>query len=320
MKIWKAALGAAGAAFAAAGAMEVHYASGRARKRMELTAESLRGTTYAHFAGPVLAGARWIAEQPAQTLRVVSYDGKLLYADFLPCMNAKGTVLLFHGYRSCAAFDFAAYAQFLHEQGYHLLLCDQRAHGRSQGRHITFGVRERYNVLSWVTYLAQMLGTEHPLYLMGVSLGATTVLLSSCFRFPANVRGVIADCGFTSPDAIFRDVVRQHCPHLPVGAALLPMRTLAPLIGGYRLRECSTLDALRAAHYPVLFLHGEEDTFVPCRMSQEAYLACRTEKRLVLVPGARHAQSALVAPEQVQQAVAIFLQAHLDAEKTEEQA
>ena len=96
-----------------------------------------------------------------QTLRVMSYDGKMLSARFLPREDAKGTILLFHGYRSSGLLDFGPELEFLHRQGYNLLLCDQRAHGASQGRYMTFGVRERYDVLSWVTYLAQMLGAGH---------------------------------------------------------------------------------------------------------------------------------------------------------------
>ena len=168
---------------------------------------------------------------------------------------------------------------------------------------------------SWVTYLAQMLGLDQPLYLMGVSMGATSVLLASCFEFPANVRGIIADCGFTSPDAILRHVARQRFPRLPAGAALAPMRVLAPVLAGYRLAGCSTVAALRAANYPVLFIHGEADTFVPCRMSEEGYLACRTEKSLLRIPGARHAQSALIAPERVLPAVAGFLKNHLQQQE-----
>ena len=308
-------LTAAAAVFTGTGLCELCYAGAPERHTGALTREALQGTTYAHFADEVLAGADWIARQERQTLRVMSYDKKRLTADFLPCERAVGTILLFHGYRSCAQYDFAAYAQFLHEQGYNLLLCTQRAHGASGGSFITFGARERYDVLSWVTYLAQMLGFDHPLYLIGVSMGATSVLLASCFEFPANVRGIIADCGFTSPDAILRHVARQRFPRLPAGAALAPMRALAPVLAGYRLAGCSTLAALHAANYPVLFIHGEADTFVPCRMSEEGYLACRTEKELLRIPGARHAQSALVAPERVLPAVADFLKNHLQQQE-----
>ena len=305
-------LAAAAAVFTGTGLAELCYAGAPERHTGELTGQALRGTTYAHFSDAVLAGAGWIARQETTPLRVMSYDGKWLTAEFLPCEDAVGTILLFHGYRSCALYDFAAYAQFLHGQGYDLLFCTQRAHGASGGQFITFGARERYDVLSWVTYLSQMLGVDHPMYLMGVSMGATSVLLASCFDFPANVRGIIADCGFTSPDAILRHVARQRFPKLPAGAALFPMRVLAPVLAGYRLAGCSTPEALRTANCPVLFIHGEADTFVPCRMSEEGYLACRTEKELLRIPGARHAQSALVAPERVLSAAAAFLKKHLN--------
>ena len=164
-----------------------------------LTEDYIRRSSFAKWTDSLFFGAEWFRLQKPETLHVVSYDGKLLSARFLPCDNARGTILLFHGYRSSALLDFGLEVEFLHKQGYNLLLCDQRAHGASQGRFLTFGVRERCDVLSWVTYLAQRLGPEHPMYLSGMSMGATTVLMASCFEFPANVRGIVADCGFTSP-------------------------------------------------------------------------------------------------------------------------
>ena len=207
--------------------------------------------------------------------------------------------------------------EFLHKQGYNLLLCDQRAHGASQGRFLTFGVRERCDVLSWVTYLAQRLGPEHPMYLSGMSMGATTVLMASCFEFPANVRGIVADCGFTSPWDIMKSVLHARCKWLPAAPLLLALNVFSTLLGGFSLRECSTTGAVAAAaaKYPILFIHGKADDFVPTRMSQEAYDACASEKRLVLIDGAAHAKSYITDPARVQSALEDFFENHLPKEE-----
>lgn len=108
-----------------------------------LTEAYIRRSSFAKWTDSLFFGAEWFRLQKPETLHVVSYDGKLLSARFLPCDNARGTILLFHGYRSSALLDFGLEVEFLHKQGYNLLLCDQRAHGASEGRFLTFGVRER---------------------------------------------------------------------------------------------------------------------------------------------------------------------------------
>lgn len=279
-----------------------------------LTEEYLRGTSRAKWAEDFVFSSDWFYAQKPQTLRVMSYDGKMLSARFLPREDAKGTILLFHGYRSSGLLDFGPELEFLHRQGYNLLLCDQRAHGASQGRYMTFGVRERYDVLSWVTYLAQMLGAEHPMFLSGMSMGATTVLLASCFTFPANVRGVIADCGFSSPYAIMNCVLNERCKWLLAGLVLHPTDLFTRVFAGFSLHECATTDAVAATNLPVLFLHGSADHFVPCRMSQEAYDACAGERKLLLISGAGHARAYLTDPPRVQSAMEDFLENHLTKE------
>ena len=280
----------------------------------DLTQDYLSKTSRAKWAEDFVFASDWFHAQKPQTLRVMSYDGKMLSARFLPREDAKGTVLLFHGYRSSGLLDFGPEIEFLHRQGYHVLLCDQRAHGASEGRYMTFGVRERYDVLSWVTYLSQMLGPEHPMYLSGMSMGATTVLLSSCFEFPANVRGILADCGFSSPYAIMKSVLNERCKWLLANLILTPTDLFCRIFAGFSIRECATTDAVSVTKYPILFLHGADDHFVPCRMSQEAYDACRSEKKLLLIQGAGHARAYVTDTPRVQSVLEEFLENHLPKE------
>jgi fermentation-respiration switch protein FrsA (DUF1100 family) len=273
--------------------------------------ENLEHSHYEPIAGEMLAGMAFIREHRPETLTVTSFDGLKLSATFVPHPGARGTLLLFHGYRSSALVDFAISAPFYWAQGFNLLLPDERSHGASEGRYITFGVRERRDVESWVGVMAARLGPEEPLYLGGLSMGAATVLMASEYDFPANVRGIIADCGFTSPYEIQKSVMRGMHKPLPVGLLLLLMDLYTRVFAGYALREASTLDAVAKTKYPILFIHGTGDSFVPCRMSQEAYDACRSEKKLVLVEGAEHAMSYLKDRPRVQAATEAFFDEHL---------
>ena len=145
-------------------------------------------------------------------------------------------------------------------------------------------------------------------------MGATTVLLASALELPPSVRGVIADCGFSSPEAIMRSVLRAHVKWLPAGPLLGLMDACTRAFAGFSIKEASTLDAVSKTKRPILFIHGTADTFVPCAMSQAAYDVCASEKQLILVDGARHGYSYLVDRPRVQAALAAFLEKYTSQE------
>jgi fermentation-respiration switch protein FrsA (DUF1100 family) len=273
--------------------------------------EAVKHSIYAPYADDLLGGMEFLDAHGTETLSVTSYDGLTLRARLLKQENARGAVLLFHGYRADHRCDFAACAPFYWAQGFSLLLPDERACGMSEGRYITFGVRERRDVYTWVCEAAKRFGKDCPIYLGGLSLGAATVLMASEYDFPANVRGIVADCGYTSPYEIQKSVLHALHPHLPTGLPLFLMNLYTRVFAGFGLKEASAAKAVKKTNYPILFIHGSGDTFVPCRMSQENYDACRSEKRLVIVEGAEHAMSYYKDRPRVQAALEEFLNGHL---------
>ena len=142
------------------------------------------------------------------------------------------------------------------------------------------------------------------MYLDGISMGAATVLMASEFDLPASVRGIIADCGYTSPRDILCKVIRQ-C-HLPVTPVYFLVRLGARVFGRFDPEAASAARALEKCRVPVLFIHGEADDFVPCDMSRENYAHCAAPKTLITVPGADHGFSYLVDMDGVEAALRRF--------------
>jgi len=278
-----------------------------------LDPEVVKQTDWIHYEPHISNASAWLKTQPVQELRVVSYDNKLLYGRFIPAEHAKATIIQFHGYRSHFAVDFSASMRFYNEHGYNLLMVDQRAHGQSEGRWITFGVKERLDVLSWTTYVAMMLGEDHPIFLGGLSMGGTTVCMAADMEFPANVRGIIADCGFTSPADILGELAEQRY-HVSRKLAVPFLNVFARLFAGFSVYEWSTIDALQNTRLPVAFFHGESDTMVPCSMSVRSHAACAGEALLLTFPGAEHGVSWLSDPSRYKEALLGFLDAHLAEE------
>ena len=250
-------------------------------------------------------GADWIRAQEKETLEMKSFDGLTLRGCYIPCEGATRCALLFHGYHGYPHTDFAPLMRFYHELGCNIFYADERAMNSSDGRIITFGVHESRDLFDWV----KLVNERYPgqkLFLGGVSMGASTVLYATRFELPENLLGIVADCGFTSPYEIIKHVMRQNFPFLPLWL-LVPEEWLCRLIGRFSMKDCDTRELLRNAKQPVLFIHGTDDDFVPTEMSREGFEACASPKKLVLIPGAGHACSAMQEPETVRSAIRGFL-------------
>ena len=245
-------------------------------------------------------------QKPHETVRVRSYDGLTLVGEFYPHPEARGTILMFHGWRGSPRSDFGCAMKAYYTKGLNLLLVHQRTQGESEGRFITFGIRESRDVHTWVSWHGQRFGKEAPVLLTGISMGATTVLMSAGRPYEANVRGIIADCGFTSPREIIASVVRKR--GLPAFPFVPLMNVWARLLAGFGFREYSTVEAVRDLKLPVFFAHGEADSFVPCHMTKEAYEACGSpDKTLLMVPKAGHGAAYLVDRERYENLIADFV-------------
>lgn len=252
------------------------------------------------------SGEEWIRAQPMETVFIQSHDGLKLAAHYLDA-HSKKTLILLHGYRSRAYRDFSCVAEYYRSLGFNLLFVDQRAHGESEGKYICFGALERLDCVRWAEYIDRRVGGE--IFLDGISMGASTVLMAAGERLPASVRGIIADCGFTSPGAIMKKVMTTdlRIPSWP----LFPMVSLLfRLRAGFDVESPSTVQAMERNRLPVLFLHGTADRFVPCAMTEEAYAACLSEKELILVEGAGHGASYLVDEARCRSALERFLSKH----------
>ena len=162
---------------------------------------------------------------------------------------------------------------------------------------------------SWIDFHNENFG-DFPIVLSGLSMGASTMLYLADKNLPDNVRGIIADCGFTSPKEILASVFRNVI-HLPAAPTLLAAELFARIFGGFSFTQEDTRISLRKSKIPVLMVHGVDDDFVPCEMTKQGYAACIGPKELLLVDGAEHGVSFLVAREEYTKMVCEFLTKYL---------
>jgi len=253
--------------------------------------------------------------------RVKELIAKLEATDFEPvqCMSEDGLILtgryyhlsdhapldiMVHGYRSCSSIDFCGGFQMARELNHNVLLIDQRACGGSEGRSITFGIKERRDLLNWITYAICRFGEDVEINLFGVSMGAATVLMINDLELPGNVKRIIAD----SPYDVPKDIIMKVARNMGFPDAVWPLIWLAArLCCRIDITESSALDGVRRCKVPLLIFHGEADQLVPCEMSRTLYEAAPEGTRLVTVPGADHVASMLADRETYRAAVWEFM-------------
>lgn len=251
-------------------------------------------------------------EIPYKEAVVTSYDGLRLFGKcYIASADAPWLIML-HGYRSGAERDFCGGLKFGIDSGFNVLLVDQRAHGKSEGKCLTFGIKERYDCLTWTNYVISQAGGSCKIALYGMSMGAATVLMAAGSGLPKNVACIVADCGYTSPKAIIKKVIREM--HYPVFPTYALVRLGGMLFGGFDIEEYSAVQAMEKCDIPVLFIHGDDDRFVPCDMGRENHRHCRAEgKKLLIVPNAGHGMSYMSDKRAYLGTVSEFLKSALEA-------
>ena len=251
-------------------------------------------------------------EIPYKEAVVTSYDGLRLFGKcYIASADAPWLIML-HGYRSGAERDFCGGLKFGIDSGFNVLLVDQRAHGKSEGKCLTFGIKERYDCLTWINYVISQAGGSCKIALYGMSMGAATVLMAAGSELPKNVACIVADCGYTSPKAIIKKVIREM--HYPVFPTYAIVRLGGMLFGGFDIEEYSAVQAMEKCDIPVLFIHGDDDRFVPCDMGRENHRHCRAEgKKLLIVPNAGHGMSYMSDKNAYLGTVSEFLKSALEA-------
>lgn len=270
-----------------------------------LIEDEIKKTAYGKYYQQIVDSHEWLIAHKAEDVYITSHDGLRLHGLWVPADNPRGTVLFAHGYRSALLVDFGLAFELYHNYGMNLLIPDQRSHGKSQGKYITFGVKESQDMRKWIDFHNAQYGKK-PMLLSGLSMGASTMLYLADQVLPENVKGIIADCGFTSPKEILAKVFREVI-HLPAGPTLFVTDLVARLVAGFSLSEKDTRKSLRGNRLPVLMVHGMNDSFVPCWMTEEGYAACVGQKEMFLVDGAEHGVSFLVERQRYTELVLAFL-------------
>ena len=244
-----------------------------------------------------------------QEVNITSFDGlKLCGAAIEANPGSKHWMLIVHGYTGSRAVS-AQFIDMFTEEGYNVLLIDQRRHGLSEGRYTTYGYYEKYDVQAWIRWLTSQYGKDIAVGLHGQSLGGGTVLEYLSIAAP-QVKLVIADCPYSD----LTDLIRHQLSSLnkiPARPFLSWVDARIRRKAGFSLNQVSPIRAVRESTLPVMFIHGSKDNYVPTRMSLEMYEAKPEPKKLLLIEGAIHANAYHIDPNGYREGVQSFLREYM---------
>lgn len=249
----------------------------------------------------------WREKQEFETLEIQSFDGLPLQGYYLQAKEPSRSFVVFaHGYLGRAS-DMTLFGKYYYEKlGFHLFTPDLRGHGESGGNYIGFGWHDRLDLIQWIDELIARHGEGIEIILHGLSMGASAVLMASGEELPPQVKAIVADSPYTSVYDLFAYHLKRmfHLPDQPI----LPMTSLVTKQkANYTLKEASALEQVKKAKLPILYIHGEADTFVPTEMSEVLYEATASETYRVTFPHSNHGEAVVLHREEFFEALTDFI-------------
>ncbi len=251
---------------------------------------------------------RWL-EQNAKEVEIISRDGlKLKGYEVISNQDSNVWVIAVHGYMGRGS-DMVNPVKKFKEYGYNALILDLRAHGKSEGKYIGMGWLDHYDLEIWIDKII----SEHEdckIILYGISMGASTVMMTTGENLPQNVKVCIEDCGYTSAWEEFSVHIRKLFHMLP-----FPLLYVASIISkinvGYGFKEASSVKQVKKSSTPTLFIHGACDKFVPFKMLQKIYDSAKCPKEKLEIEDSAHAESSNVNPEKYWNTVENFINKYI---------
>lgn len=227
-------------------------------------------------------------------------SGERHHALYMRNDSAAGrTVIIVHGYKDCGAKFLYLGRMYQRDLGFNILLPDLHGHGLSDGDDIQMGWKDRLDVKHW-TKVAERLfrdsSTTSTMVVHGVSMGAaTTMCIAGESDLPGYIKCFIEDCGYSSVWNEFATQLREQFS-LPAFPLMYTTSALCRQKYGWSFEEASPIKQVAKCLRPMLFIHGDADTFVPFSMLAPLYAAKPAPKRKWVAKGSEHASAYLDHP------------------------
>lgn len=232
----------------------------------------------------------WYENIKTDEYTMESRDKLSLKASVITQSSDKWAILC-HGYSGEIIHNMTA-AYHFYNQGYNILMPAARGHDISEGDYIGMGWDDRLDIVDWIHTIVDQ-NENAKIALFGVSMGGATVMMVSGEDLPDNVKVIVEDCGYSSVWDEF-----DYQLDMIFGLPDFPVLNFASLVtkvrAGWWIGDASAVDQVKKSKTPMMFIHGDADTFVPSAMLDVVYEAADVPKEKLLVEGAGHGAAASV--------------------------
>jgi uncharacterized protein len=229
---------------------------------------------------------------------------------YLRAARADRAVVLVHGKDCCRGDELKTstydLVQSLVQSGLSVFMLDLRGHGESSSARMTYGLRERFDVLGAVDWLLERGYKPGSVGLLGASMGGACAIAAT--RIEPAIGALITDSAY----ADFSDMMQRRfrrlsgMPNFFLPGALFMSR----LFTGVRFeRNRPAKDAESFGGLPMLVIHSDQDPFVPLDHAQQ--IATAANAGLWVTQGEHHISSYRRYPNEYKQRVGQFFQTHL---------
>ena len=249
-------------------------------------------------------------------LYIENDEGRRLHALYVPAADStRPTAVIVHGYTDNSIRMMMIGYLYNRQLGYNILLPDLYGHGLSEGTEVQMGWKDRLDVLLWTDEANHLFGGNTQMVVHGISMGAaTTMCVSGEVQHGMHqqpfVKCFVEDCGYTSAWDEFKGELKNQFS-LPAFPLLNVASALCKMEYGWSFQEASPLEQVKKCTLPMLFIHGDADTFVPTWMVHPLYEAKPQPKELWIVPGAEHAVAYKGNPEAYTRKVSDFVRKYI---------
>lgn len=183
------------------------------------------------------------------------------------------------------------YAKVFCEMGYNCIMYDHRRHGQTGGKNTTYGYYEKHDLKNVIKYAKNRFGNASILGIMGESMGASIMLQYAGMEYKSDpVDFYISDCPYASLELQLKQSFKYKY-HVGVFPIFNITRWAIKIRAKFDIMDVSPLSTISKVEKPILFIHGDEDTFVPTYMTKMLHEKKEGYKEILIVKNDKHAQS-----------------------------
>ncbi len=253
--------------------------------------------------GEAIPDAADVPGLPVEDVSFYNWRGELLSGWLALSSPGAPLIILNHGTPGNRV-SMISRATFLFQHGFNVLLFDFQSYGKSQGEISTLGMVESEDILAAISYVHSLPETMFSkIGVLGLSMGATAAVLAASRS--TDILALVAESCPVDATLVTQDV--------PDEAAREADKLLVEQIYGVDITQARPIDVVNklAGHTAIFFVNGDVDTITPLAGMQALYDSAGEPKQYWIVPGAQHAQSFAVDPQEYIQRVDAFFDEYL---------